>query len=126
MRLKAIVAGVLLTAFVGSAWAASLSPRVAGWERYFKLEWDTGLRRDQPIVSGYITNEGFAAQRIQLLVDTLDDKGEVVGQKIDWFHGMLTPGMRAYFEVPVSERAPAYRVSVFAFEWVQMGGGDHR
>lgn len=38
---------------------------------------------------------------------------------------VLTPGTTAPFEVPVNARAPQYRVSVFAFDWVQHGRGPN-
>lgn len=68
---------------------------------------------------------GFSARNVQLLVEGLDSTGNVVGQRVAWLGSELTPGMRAYFETPAPPPAPAagYRVSVFAFDWVQAGGG---
>lgn len=123
----AALIGLVLPA--GYGWAArparSLTPLVLGWEQFFKLEWQAAERAGQPVVQGYILNDwGFPARRIQLLVEALDDTGGVAGQQVAWLGSSLTPGTRAYFEVPVARRAPTYRVSVFAFEWVQVGDGD--
>ncbi len=125
MRLRSLAALVVLVASLGTAAAAPLSPRVLGWEQYFKLEW--GPAAETPaVVRGYIKNEwGFPARRIQLLVEGLDAAGQVTSQTIGWIHGDLTPGMRAEFSVPVTQAAPTYRVSVFAWDWVQ-AGGDHQ
>ena len=125
MKLNALVAASLLILGTGAAASsAPLRPLVRGWERYFKLDWEAGMRGDRPAVTGHIFNDGgFAATRIRLLVETLDASGQVVSQTEDWLPGMLTPGMRAFFEVPVPQRAAEYRVSVFAFEWLPRGKG---
>ncbi len=128
-RLRRVVAALAVLGLAsGPAWAAAdrLVPLVAGWEQYFKLEWEPAERRGQPIVRGYVLNDwGMPAARMQLLVDTLDAGGNVVAQRVAWVGaGILMPGVRAYFEVPVAERSPGYRVSVFAFDWVQVGGDD--
>lgn len=85
------------------------------------------MHKGRPVVSGHILNDwGFPATRIQLLVEGLDATGRVESQKVAWLGATLTPGMRAYFEVPVDRPEPAYRVSVFAFDWVQRGDGIRR
>ena len=69
----AVVALVAVGA-VGCATAAEpLEPLIVGSERFFTLEWAGGERRGRPVVYGSITNEwGFAARRVQLLVESLD------------------------------------------------------
>jgi hypothetical protein len=97
------------------AQGARYTPLVVGWERFFTITSETARGR----VAGYVTNEwGFAAVRVQLLVDGLDDSGQVVAQNVAWLGHGIGPGSRVYYEVP----APAgtrHRVSVFAFDWVQ-------
>jgi hypothetical protein len=119
---------VILGLAAGPARAAAdrLVPLVAGWEQYFKLEWESSERGGQPVVRGYVLNDwGMPAARMQLLVEALDTGGNVVAQRVAWVGaGILMPGVRAYFEVPVAERSPGYRVSVFAFDWVQVGGAE--
>ena len=121
--------GVL--AVVVSACASAhgpVQPLVVGWERYFAIEWEPGTRNGHPVVQGSVLNDwGWPASSIQLLVEGLDPSGQVVTQDIAWLGTPLTPGMRAYFEVPVKDPRPGYRVSVFAFNWVQSGNGaDNR
>jgi hypothetical protein len=122
-----VLAAVLVVALVAPlvAAAANLTPLVLGWEQFFKIQWEAGLRGSQRVVHGQVLNDwGMPADRIQLLVEGLDGSGTVVGQKVAWLGTSLPPGIRAYFEVPVPWQTPAYRVSVFAFDWVQAGGRD--
>jgi hypothetical protein len=112
----------LLVALVTVHGAAgqTLTPRILGWENFFTLTWEQSQERGQPVISGYIKNNaGFPARRIQLLVDALDASGRVTGQRVSWLGSDLTSGMRAYFEVPAPPPASTYRVSVFAYDWVQ-------
>lgn len=122
-----IVAALLVTGMGAQAGAELLTPRIVGWEQFFKLDWQADQRRGRPVVSGHIMNDwGFPARNIQLLVEGLDGTGSVVGQRVSWLGTELTPGMRVYFETPAPPpgSAAAYRVSVFAFDWVQAGGGQ--
>lgn len=107
------------------ATAANLTPLVAGWEQFFKIDWQAGHRGNRPVVYGHLKNDwGMPAAKIQLLVEGVDASGAVVGQKVAWLGTMLPPGIQTYYEVPVPWQAPTYRVSVFAFEWVQVGGDN--
>ena len=125
MRLVALVTALVLLAATGTGLAANLQTLMYGWENYFKLEGQGGDRNGKPVVYGKIMNDwGMPAANIRLLVDSLDAKGAITNQRVAWLGTMLTPGTRAYFEVPVPARAPAYRVSVFAYDWVQVGGGN--
>lgn len=103
--------------------AAELTPLVVGWDRYFTLDWKAETVKARPVVTGHIRNEwGFGAASIRLLVEGLGAAGQVESQKVVWLGTGLAPGMRSYFEVPV-EQAAAYRVRIFAFDWVQSGCG---
>jgi hypothetical protein len=116
-----MVAALLLVlwAVPGPA-SAELEPLIRGWERFFKISWEAWERNGQAVVGGYIANGwGFPAMKLRLLVEGLDGSGRVVTQEVGWLGTALTPGMTAYFEVPVRQRSSRYRVSVFAFDWVQ-------
>jgi len=110
-----------LTAHISNrASAATYEPMVRGWERYFSITWEPFERRGVRYVGGYVDNTfGLPARRIQLLVDGLDSSGNVVSQKVSWLGTDLTPGTHAYFETRAPEPGTAYRVSVFAFDWIQ-------
>jgi hypothetical protein len=118
----AALAGMLATSNDGAA--QSLSPTTPGWERYFTVSWEPFERRGQPYLSGYVVSSyGVTAVRVQLLVDSLDSSGRIIAQRVEWLGGGNLPGFtRTYFEVPIRERAPSYRVSVFAFDFVQAAG----
>jgi len=101
-----------------------LRPLVVGWEQFFKLDWQVGQRHGRRVVVGHIYNDwGTSATNVRLLVDGLDSAGRVIEQRVAWLGGDLTPGTSAPFEVAVAQPAAAYRVSVFAFDWVERGRG---
>ena len=95
-----------------------------GWERHFSLEWTVesekgGGRR----VTGYVTNHhGEFALSVRLLAQALDQSGAVVGQRIEWIPSGVTGFSRAYFEVPRLPAADTYRVTVWAYTWLQSDG----
>ena len=111
--------GPHVAAAQGSAPAPRYTPLVHGWEQFFRVTWEPFERKGRPYLRGdVVNNSGFTAMRVQLLVDALDASGNVVQQAVHWGHP-VPPGARVYFEVPVPQAAPAYRVSVFAFDWLQ-------
>ena len=123
MRVRALVIGIVMgmLAAATDVAAQSLTPWFPGWERYFTVSWEPFERRGQPYLSGYIVSSyGVTATRVQLLVDSLDSSGQIVAQRVEWLGGSNLPGFsRSYFEVPIRQQAPSYRVSVFAFDFVQ-------
>ena len=123
-RLLPVLLLVALAAPVVVA-AATLTPLVVGWEQFFRIDWQTGHRGSQRVVYGHLKNDwGMPAAKIQLLVEGIDASGALVGQQVTWFGATLNPGIRYYFEAPAPWQASTYRVSVFAFEWVQFGGNQ--
>lgn len=96
------------------------APLVLGWEQFFKVSWQPLERNGRPYVDGYVLNDwGLTARRVQLLVDGLDSSGGVVSQRVDWLGQEVTPGSRVHFEIRAPQPAVSYRVSVFAFDWLQ-------
>lgn len=121
-----VAALALWLAACASSSSGPLEPLVVGGERFFKLEWQVDQSRGRPVVWGYILNDwGLPASGVRLLVEGVGPGGELLGQQLAWV-GSLTPGMRAYFEVPVAQAAPAYRVRVFSFDWVLGDDFGHR
>jgi hypothetical protein len=123
MRLRVVVIGALLSvlAATSATSAQPLSPTFPGWERYFSVSSEPFERRGKPYLRGYIASSyGVAATRVQLLVDSLDASGQIVAQRVEWLGGSNLPGFSTtYFEVPIRQQASRYRVSVFAFDFVQ-------
>ncbi len=94
-----------------------------GVDSYFKLEWQPDERRGKPIVSGYVTNQwGYAVRNLRLRVEALDAAGGVTASYIGFVTGYVNPGSHVYFEVPVNEKAPKYRVTPLSWDPV-MGFG---
>jgi len=122
MRARVLVIAALFGVLVAQAAVAQrLTPHSPAWERYFTVSWEVFERRGQPLLSGYVVNRYGAplSARIQLLVESLDASGRIVAQRVEWLGGGLGPFSRRYFEVPVPQPASSYRVSVFAFDFLQ-------
>lgn len=115
-----VLSGVLAVA--SDAAAQHLAPHFPGWERHFSVSWKTFERAGRPYLAGYVVNRyGTAATRVQLLVDSLDASGQIVAQRVEWVGGTVPGFSRRYFEAPVPQPAASYRVSVFAFDFLQAG-----
>lgn len=107
--------------------SAPLQPLSPGWEQFFRIQWDAGTWRGKPVVQGYLSNESpYLVDRIQLLVESLDGKGEIVSQRVDWVQGALTPFSRTYFSAAAPDPASSYRVRVFSYDRIETGGSDFR
>ena len=116
----AVAALLGLLAATRGADAQSLTPTFPGWERYFSVGWEPFERRGEPYLRGNIVSSyGVTATRVQLLVDTLDASGRTTAQRVEWLGSNLPGFSSTYFEVPIRERGAAYRVSVYAFDFVQ-------
>jgi hypothetical protein len=71
--------------------SASVTTAIQGWESYFKLDWTVQPKSNGNEIDGYVHNTyGSPAANVQVLAQALDDKGNVVGQKVEW-----VPGNRA-------------------------------
>ena len=108
----------------GAASPASVqSSGIYGTDNYFKLEWQPDERRGKAVVSGYVTNQwGISVNNVRLRVEALDTAGGVTATYIGYVFGDVTPGTRAYFEVPVAQKAASYRVSVLSYDAQQCRG----
>ena len=56
------------------------------------------------------------------ITEALDSANAVVSTQIGYVGGHLPSGGRIYFEVPVTDRAAKYRVTVLSFDVVQGRG----
>lgn len=110
----------------GMAPSASVTTAVQGWEYYFRLDWQPVDQPKGREIAGYIYNKYGAAASVQILAQGLDSSGEVLGQQVSWVQGTVPPLERAYFTVPGLPNAPKYRVTVWAFEFVQAPGVPQR
>ncbi len=113
---------VLLLAAPGVAPARELQPLMRGWEQHFSVTWDTIQRHGRLEVEGYVNNRSpYRVGNLRVLVDSLDDAGRIVDQRVSWVLGELGGDSRLYFDVPVTPAAH-YRVSVFSYDRVDEAG----
>ena len=82
-----VLAALALIPAVG--WSQKLiEPHMPGWERWFKLDWETGEYRGHPVVKGYLYNaSNKTLLDVQLLVDALDSTGAILSQRVEWVPG---------------------------------------
>jgi hypothetical protein len=129
--LRTVFGSVLLATLVAVSGAATaLSPSLSvttaiqGWERHFRLDWTAQARPKGHEIDGYIyNNHGASASSVQILAQALDGNGNLVGQQLAWVPGTVPALSRSYFSVPGLPPASSYRVSVWAYDWLQ---GDFR
>ncbi len=130
--MKALVVSILILGGAGCASMDTMSapkpgqelrPFAVGWERFFTIDWQPGERKGQTVLDGTVQSRfGASATRVQLLVEGLDENGRVIDQKVIWLGRSIGPFDRSPFSTPVT-RSPKYRVSMFAYDWRDKGGG---
>ena len=114
---------LLLAQACAASPASAQSYGIYGTDNYFKLEWQPDERRGRPVVTGYVTNQwGIGVNNVRMRVEALDTGGVVTATYIGYVFGDVTPGTRAYFEVPVAQKAASYRVSVLSYDAQQCRG----
>jgi hypothetical protein len=93
-------------------------------DRFFRVEAQGGQNgAGRPSVRGYVyNNNGEPASRVQLLVESLDASGQVVGRSLVHVDDTVPPFGRSYFDRPVSVAGASYRVSVYYYFWLKGGG----
>jgi hypothetical protein len=101
-----------------------LQPHDPTWERIFKLNWQAGEKKGQPVVEGYVVNNSpYTIGQVQLLVDALDENGNTIAQKVSWLASdAMEPFSRRYFEVPAPAPAPRYQIRVYSFDRIEGPG----
>ena len=119
----AVCAAALMLAIASPSIGTAHSYGVYGSERYFTVESEVGERHGRPVVRGYVTNQfGLSARNVRLRVEALDAADAVIGTQIGYVSGEVVSGRRVYFEVPVMDKAPKYRVTVLSFDLFQGRG----
>jgi hypothetical protein len=102
--------------------SATVTTLMPDSERWFRINWDVRPERagESRRLSGYVENTyGEAAARVQLLGQALDGSGAVVGQRLQWVHGVIPGFGRVYYEIPGMPPADHYRVTVWAYDRIQ-------
>ena len=115
---------LLLTALLLAAPATTSAQSFAiqGVEHYLRVQWETSQGRRGPVVAGYVYNlYGQTADRVRLVIETLDANGQVTGSTYAHLLGQVPSGGRGYFEAP-APTTPSSRVRVLSFDPVGRGG----
>jgi hypothetical protein len=100
--------------------SASVTTTIQGWESWLRLDWTTQVRPNGQEIDGYLYSKyGSTIFNVQLLAQGLDGAGNVMHQKIAWVPGTVPSLQRAYFRIPEMPQADRYRVTVWAFDFVQ-------
>lgn len=116
-RIRTMVGALLLALVAGTGAEAVSSP--SGIDYRLRLEYDVVESKSGRLaIRGYVYNDhGQAATHVQLLVESVDSSGQVLGRAIGFVHGPV-PGLnRSYFDVPVNTQGVSYRVTVTSFDW---------
>ena len=122
MRANRLVIAALVSVLLTGAAASAqpLTPHFPAWERYFEISWQPFERHGRPWLSGHVVSKwGETATGVELLVESLDANGQIVGQRVEWLSGTVPVFSRAYFEVSAPAPAASYRVRVFSFDFPQ-------
>ena len=123
VTLLAVSGGTAATAISPSA---SVTTAIQGWERHFRVEWTAEAQPTGREIAGYLyNNHGAPAGNVQILAQAIDGSGNLVGQQLAWVPGVVPALQRSYFKVPGLPAANAYRVSVWAYDWLE-GDFQHR
>lgn len=102
--------------------SATVTTLMPDSERWFRINWDVTPERggETRRLSGYVENTyGEPAGRVQLLAQALSSTGGVVGQRLEWVHGVIPGFGRVYYQIGGMPVADHYRVTVWAYERIQ-------
>jgi len=93
-------------------------------DQFFRVEWSAvGGRDGHPRLTGYVYNDyEEPAIHVQLRISELDSAGQETRPLVQPIDETVPAKGRAYFDVPVSDRA-SYRVSVESFEFLELPNG---
>lgn len=124
-RLLLATMGVLALAAGSPVRPAAALSATSSVDARIRLDWEVGTTRGgRPVIQGYVYNDyGRPASDVQLLVETLDASGAVIGRTVGFVRGVVQLNDRTYFEVPIKVTGASYRVSVTGFDWRGGGGG---
>lgn len=124
-RLLLVTMAVLALAAGSPVRPAAALSATSSVDARIRLDWEVGTTRGgRPVIQGYVYNDyGRPASDVQLLVETLDASGAVIGRTVGFVRGVVQLNDRTYFEVPIRVTGASYRVSVTGFDWRGGGGG---
>jgi hypothetical protein len=91
---------------------------------YLRVDFAAESKGGRPRLTGYVYNtwEKWATD-VRLLVEALDEAGQVVGSRPLSVYGKVPPGGRSYFDAPLTATGASYRVTVQSADWRTFGAG---
>jgi hypothetical protein len=120
--LATLVLPAALLVLLGPATLSAQTYVIEGWERFFRIDFTTMAGRHGPVVSGYVYNTyGHTADRVRLIVESVDASGAVTGTTLVFVPGTIGPDDRRYFEAAVPPGGVSYRVRVASFDPIGRG-----
>lgn len=92
--------------------------------RWFRFDWSAESETERTRrIAGYLYNDyGRPASDVQVVVEVLDGAGAVVARRYAWVPGQVPPASRSFFSVTGLPLAPAYRVGVHAYTFLEADG----
>jgi hypothetical protein len=91
---------------------------------YLRVDFAADSKGGRPRLAGYVYNTWDKwAFDVRLLVEVLDDAGQVVGSRPVSVYGKVPPGGRSYWEAPLTATGASYRVTVQSADWRTFGAG---
>jgi len=104
--------------------SGSITTLMPGWERFFSIQWTVGAEPDgSRRVDGYIVNHyGEYAADIRILIQGLDESGNVVDRRIAWVPAGAGGFGHAYFDIRHLPPADHYQVFVWDYRIIQAAG----
>ena len=89
-------------------------------QQHFRIEAQPAQtnKKGQPVVRGYVYNVSpYGVANVRLGAEALDANGAVTGPAgTGWVNGDIPVYGRRFFELPVSQTAPSYRITVLSFD----------
>jgi hypothetical protein len=122
-QVMTVLAAVCLILIATDGARALSSP--SGIDPRLRFEYEIGrTRHGQPEIQGYIYNDyGRPANNVRMIVETLDESGNVVGRAYGYVFGIVPVFNRTGFNVRPQTAGASYRLTVTSFEWRDGGGG---
>jgi len=111
---RVLVLAVLVLTWPGVARA---QVHTSSEERFFLIEWQIDRAGARPGIVGVVSNRyRYPVQRVQVLVQVLDDAGEVTHEALETV-GDIPPGGRGSFRLELPDAGARLIVTVHAFEF---------
>ena len=115
----AVALGLVAHSLAAPAAGGGLTSAPSGIDPRLRLEFEEGrTHRGKPEIRGFVYNDnGRAANNVHLVVETLDDSGQVIDRAPGFVFGIVPVFNRTAFDVPLRTTGASYRVTVTSFDW---------